>query len=287
MNLKAWFTKENKKNLIFVGVLLIVALLSVFVFANIATSSQTHKETIKSINEKKSMVMNVNAGAATAATAIAAVPGGTTEPIANQIMQTSSYLLVAVSFFMMEKALITILGLLSFRILIPIACALLAAYLFSKKKNLKILAYKLAIIAMVIVTIIPVSIKVGDMIYDANEETIGKVAESISEAEDVEVEKKKGNWWNELIGNVKTSVSKVGEKAKEVLNSFMDVVSLFLIAYCATPLLVALFAVWLIRFLFKLLISNSEKKESALFPETEKGGSENGEVQWNSDLYRS
>jgi len=110
--------------------LVVLALLSVFLLAKTASSPENYVSTVKSIDEKKATVMAVTATAATASTILAAIPGDATTPIANQIMEISSYLMIVVCALVLEKSLLTVVGYLSFKILIPIACVLFGIYIF-------------------------------------------------------------------------------------------------------------------------------------------------------------
>ncbi|MBQ4087456.1 MAG: hypothetical protein IJC78_04335, partial [Clostridia bacterium] len=57
-----------------------------------------------------------------------------------------------------------------------------------------------------------------------------------------------------MLDKIKDSVSDVGEKAKQLLNSFIDAIALFIITYCALPIIIVLFVIWFINFLFKINI---------------------------------
>ena len=96
MNIKQLLSKDVIKKIICIVILLVFALLSIFVVSRYATSPESYKATIESIDEKKATVMGLTATAATASTALAAIPGDVTTPIANQIMEISSYLLIVV-----------------------------------------------------------------------------------------------------------------------------------------------------------------------------------------------
>ena len=80
------------RKLLVVTICCVVALFSIFVVAKKATSPETYKNTIQSIDEKKVTVMGVAATAAIASTALASVVGDATTPVANEIMDISSYL---------------------------------------------------------------------------------------------------------------------------------------------------------------------------------------------------
>ena len=189
ISMKKILSKEILKKIICITLLLVIALLSIFIISKPATSPESYKSTIESIDEKKTTVMGLTATAATASTVLAAIPGDVTTPIANQIMDVSSYLLIVVCVLVLEKSLLTVMGYLSFNILIPIACGLLGFYTFIKKETIKILAIKIIVFALVLVTIIPLSLKISDLIYEVNKTTIEQVTTAVDET--VEQEEKK------------------------------------------------------------------------------------------------
>ena len=46
----------------------------------------------------------------------------------------------------------------------------------------------------------------------------------------------------------------IDRKTKQLLNSFIDAIALFIITYCALPIIIVLFVIWFINFLFKINI---------------------------------
>ena len=106
MDFKQLFSKGITRKSIAVALLLAIALLSIFVISKPATSAENYRSTIESIDEKKATVMGITATAAAASTALAAIPGDVTTPIANQIMEISSYLLIVVCVLVLEKSLL-------------------------------------------------------------------------------------------------------------------------------------------------------------------------------------
>ena len=253
MRFKEFISREITKKSICIILLLIVALLSVTVISKIATSPESYKSTIESIDEKKATVMGVTATAAATSTALAAIPGDATTPITNQIMELSSYLLIVVCALVLEKSLLTVMGYLSFNLLIPISCVLLGVYTFIKRRTLKILALKFIAFALVIVAIIPFSMKISDMIYEANQAIVEQVATDLEESviENGEEEK---SWIDKMFDKINDSVSNVAEKSKQILNSLIDAIALFIITYCALPIIIVFFVIWFINFLFKINI---------------------------------
>ena len=81
-----------------------VALGSMFPLKKYVTKEETFTRSIASIDERKAAVTALSAAAAAAATAVAAIPGDATTPIAEQIMEVSSYLLIVVCVLVLEKS---------------------------------------------------------------------------------------------------------------------------------------------------------------------------------------
>lgn len=283
--------KTNKMMLkVIAAVLLVVAgLLCFTVLAKHMTDAQTYAHTIQAIDEKKATVMTLTATAAAASTGLAAIPGDVTTPIANQIMEISEYLFVVVCFLVLEKSLLTVMGFLGCKILLPVACVLSAICLFWNKPNLKVLAMKLAVFAALITGIIPLSVRISDMIYDVNklnvEELTAAYQETVSVEETMPVEHtvpmtepadEETGWLGNLVSGFADQVEKVTDKvgevaenvtdkvgqtvsqtvddAKALLNRFVDAIALFVITYCAIPVIVVLVMVWFVKFLFQVQI---------------------------------
>lgn len=264
------------KKLIAVAIFLAIALLSIFVFSKVMTNPQTYSATIQSIDDKKATVMGLTATAAATSTALAAVPGDVTTPIATQILDLSACLLIVVCVLVLEKSLLTVMGYLSFNILIPIACALLSIYVFVKKDSLKTIALKFIVFALVIVSVIPLSLKISDLIYEANKATVEQVTAQIDEditmeenneediAEEDEEKSVLGNIWQSITQITETvtetvtnTTSAISERANEILNNFIDAIALFIIVYCAIPVIVVLVVIGFVKFLFGISIPSA------------------------------
>ena len=251
MNTKNLFSNGIIKKSVAVLLLIVVALVSIFIISSRATSPKTYASIIESIDEKKATVAAVTAASATAATALALIPSDATTPIAERILEISEYLFIVVCILVLEKSLLTVMGYISFNILIPAACALLIASLFKSKQKLRLLAAKLTAFALILITVVPVSVKISDMIYDANKTYIEQVTTDVDEQA---VEEDKG-WFGNLINKIKKGVSEAGEKAKEVLNRFIDAVAIFIIAYCVMPILSVAAILFALKLIFGIKVS--------------------------------
>lgn len=256
----------NKKNIIVTVLLLIVALVSIFGISKVASSVEFHKNTIKSLDDKKIIVMELTAATVGSATAIAAIPGDATLPLANQIMDLSGYLIIVIGVIFFEKILLTLTGYITFTFLIPIACLLYGIYIYVRKDSLRNLSLKLAMFGIIIFMIVPVSVKISNLIEESYKATINQTIEEANElqndVEDQEVTSEEGNGiWNKITSAVSNVVSSIGnafseliEKGKQLLSNFIDAIAVLLITTCVIPIAVLLFIIWVVKIIFDITI---------------------------------
>ena len=275
--MKNLFSKEITKKILMVLLCLTLALVSVFVIAKHATDPQSYKNTIKSIDDKKATVMGITTATITASTALAAIPGDATTPIANQIMDMGSYLLIVVCALVLEKSLLTVLGYLAFNILVPGACLLFVISVFVKRNILRVLSLKIVVFALVISTIIPFSLKISDLIYESNQSMVTELNDEVGKMDDSKESDKEKNWWESFTDKIKDGVANVGEKAKQLVNNFIDVIALFIITYCAIPIIIFLIVIWFVKFLFNIKIPVPEKENVKLLNALKKSNHSNEE----------
>ena len=158
-------------------VLLAVAALSAFVVSERVSAPEYHTASMEALEEKKITVMEMTAAVAASSIAVAAIPGDATTPLADQIAELGSYLMIAAGAVMLEKFLLAITGHAAFSLLIPAACVLGILGMLSSGV-LKRLALRLAVTGLAIFMVIPASLKVSSLIEEAFE-----VSQTIEEAE--------------------------------------------------------------------------------------------------------
>lgn len=254
-------------NVLKLVLLIAIALISIFVISGIVSSVDFHKETIKHLDDKKLLVMELTAATAGSATAIAAIPSDATTPLANQIMEMSSYLIIVIGVIFFEKILLTLTGKLTFSLLIPIACLLLAINLFVHKEGLQNVAIKLVAFGLVIFMIVPTSVYISNFIENNYGTSITQTIESAkaleNKAEEPKQEEKTEDqsWWNKITNGVSNVVSNIGdgineliEKGKLVLSNFIDAIAILIITTCVIPIAVLFVIVWIIKIIFDITI---------------------------------
>ena len=245
-------------NLIYLVVLLIIALLSFNVVADKATSVETHQKALTKLEDKKMTALGMTASVTAVSTAISAIPGDVATPIAERISELTTPLLIIVCAIYLEKFLLTTVGYLSFKILIPIACALLALLVFLKNEafmeTIFKFAVKLAVFGIVIYLVIPASVKMTTLIETTFEDTITQTYETVDEiskeSEKVTEEEKETNAFLEFLASIGDEATELVESVKNALSVFIDAVAVLIITTCVIPVAVILFFVWLIKMLF-------------------------------------
>ena len=103
--------KNETTQKIIATIILALVILGSFTFGvDKSTDPATYEKTLSSLEEKKATVMTLTASSAIASTAIAAIPGDASTPIANKIADLSSSLLIILCAIYLEMALITLTG---------------------------------------------------------------------------------------------------------------------------------------------------------------------------------
>ncbi len=246
------------------AILLAVAAISFFPIAKRAETPETHGVTIHAIDEKIETVLKLTATSTVASAGISAIPGDTATPIAEKLADFSEYFLLILSVLYAEKYLLTVIGAGAFKLLIPAACILGAAGLFWNPKGMRRLAFKLAIAGLALYLVIPLSIRVSDMIYDAYQVSIDETvasAEAFSEETSALAEKAEEDSQG-LIGSITSAFNSLTEEAEnltgraaEILNRFIETMAVMIVTSCVIPILVLLFFLWIIKLLTGVEIS--------------------------------
>lgn len=246
---------NKQKKIVLVCIPVIIALISIFGISRVATSTKSYQKTIQALDNNKKNVLELMAGSTAASAAITVLPGDVATPIAEELADISSDFIIVLSAIYLEKFLLTIIGFLSFVVLIPLGCLTLSANVFLKKPLLKVIAEKLLIFGCLIVLVIPVSVKISSMIDDTYGSSISETIEDAKKAtEEVEAESDSSqtsedeqSWLGGLISSAKNGVSKATKNMEKVLNNMVDALAILIVTSCIIPILVILLFVWLAK----------------------------------------
>lgn len=246
--------------------LIALAAASFYPMAKRAEAPETHRETVQAIDGKIDTVLKLAATSTVASAGISAIPGDTATPIAEKLADFSEYFLLILSVLYAEKYLLTVIGAGTFKILVPAACLLGAIGLFWNQKGMRRIALRLAAAGLALYLVIPLSIRVSDMIYDTYQESIDETissaealsGESAALAEAAEEEEEKQG----LIGSITSAFSSLTESAEnltdraaEILNRFIETLAVMIVTSCVIPILVLLFFLWIVKLVTGVEIS--------------------------------
>ncbi len=253
--------EQSLKKILICVVLLLVGVVSFLFVADAASAPETHAGTIASIDEKTDTVLKLTATSTLASAAVSAIPGDTATPIATKLADFTEYFLLILCVLYSEKYLLTIIGAGAFKILIPAACLLLAVGLFRHGRVLNRLAAKIGIIALALYFVIPISIRVSDIIYGAYRESIDSTISSAEALSDETAELRDAADDKNIIGSILSRISETADsltdKAANILNRFVETLAVMIVTSCIIPVLVLLFFVWLIKLLTGVDLSAS------------------------------
>ena len=257
-------------------VCIIIACISFFGLAKSYSSSESkiNKETIKYLDEKKTTALELSASATAVSTLITLAPGDDGTPVANKLMDLAGYFLIVVSAIYLEKYLLTILGALTFKWLIPVSMLALAVYFGSKKELFWKIGVKIFIFGLAIYAVIPVSVHVSKMIYSTYQESIDATIDEAndladeseaSKDEDKDSKDSKKSKDSEssfidkakdAVNSVKNTLSVTANSVKNMVNKFIDGLAVLIVTTCLIPVLVIVFFIWLVKLVLGSAISS-------------------------------
>lgn len=254
-----------KQKWIIVGILAVVALLSIFLFAGIFSAPETYQGLNSTLDEKKGNVMALVASTTAASAAISLLPGDAGTGIANKLVDLSSYFLIILAVIYLEKFLLTTFGFLAFTFMIPASCALFAVAVFSRsgsrlRANLQQIGAKVLALALALLLVVPVSVLISNSIdasfqealLNANVATQEATQELEASAQEDSQEDK--NLFESLANSVQegwTSLTQGAQNALDSLaaqlNTMVDTLAVMIVTSCLIPLIVLALFLWLIK----------------------------------------
>ena len=205
-------------------------------------------------------VMRLTGGATAASAAVSLIPGDTATPIAEKLADFSTYFLVVLTMLYLEKFMMTLTGFVGFVIGIPVSCFSGILSIFTEREGLWRLTARLFMLSLAIILVLPVSVKVSDAIYRANQPAIDSTLNSASdlsgsiqsEVEKEQEENKDAGLLSNLAGTVTRKVSLALEGAEKLINQYVESLAILIVVSCLVPVLVFLAFFTLLKYLFQM-----------------------------------
>ena len=267
--------------------MVLIALLSFFPLATLASSPDTHAGTIEALDKKAADVTALVGASTAASVATSFFPGGS--GISGKLLDIAANLGIVLAAIYLEKYLLTILGLA-----VPLACGLGAVLLLARlgestRVRIRGLVLRLVLLAVAMVALVPASVGVSGLIestfnYDASAvaEQVNQGAEAVGEqSEQAETSGSSSssnhdsgesnplsdfaNWLGGIgqgVADAATGAASalmngansVLDWAKGAIATLVESFAVMIVTDCVIPILVLLFFVWLINFLLGLNI---------------------------------
>ncbi len=253
---------KSKNRGILIVICVLIAATSFWGISKFAASPDTYKQTISSLEEKKETVTGITMVTAGTATALAAIPGEATTPIANKLVDLSGYLIFVMTVILLEKYLLTLTGLLTFKILIPLACGLLVIYLIYQKQILKEIAIRLILFGIAIMCVIPVSVSVSDIIEETYQiQSEYSLEEAQNDQNEIQAKSEDKNFLEKITSKVSNGLDAILDKGKNMLSNFTEYIAVMLVVNLAIPILILMLFIWLLKFFLGINIKVSKLTE--------------------------
>ena len=245
---------------------ILIALFSFFVLAAVVSSPKYTDRFMETLDANRDSVMKLTASSTSVSVAISALPGDLATPIAEKLADLSFGFMLVLCAIYLEKFLITITGLVVFKWMVPAACLLFVLGNLFDKKRLNDIAYKIVVLGIAIVLVIPASLSVTKAIRNVYGSTIdetinsadlsaGLIKESLGAGNDVTDDT--ANGLGRVIESLKNSGDSIAEGTSEFMryleklaSKFVEAVAILVVTSCVIPILVIVGLGWFIKVIF-------------------------------------
>lgn len=230
--------------------LVLLAVVSFFPLANRMSEPARYAEYTQSIDEKTETVLKLMAASTVTSAGLSAIPGDTATPIAEKLADFSEYFLLILCVLYAEKYLLSIIPLGVFRGLVPLACGLFLVGRFWNPRLLDRQGWKLTLISVALLAVIPLSIRTSDLIYNTYRQSIDSTiasAEELSEETMELSEAEDAGMLRSILNRLSETKDSLTEKASQILNRFVETLAVMIVTSCLIPILVLLFFLWIFK----------------------------------------
>ena len=230
--------------------LIAIALVSFFPIAQRYTTPDRYTDYVVSIDDKTETVLKLMAVSTVTSAGITAIPGDTATPIAEKLADFSEYFLLILCMLYAEKYLLTIIPYGVFKGLIPLVCALFGVGLVWNGQVLRRQGFKLLLIALALLLVIPLSVRTSDMIYSTYQDSIDTTiasSEALSEETEELAAAEDTNMLDRTLKRINETTDGMVEKASTVLNRFVETLAVMIVTSCLIPILVLACFLWIVK----------------------------------------
>lgn len=233
----------------------LLALLSILAAGRLS-APDTYENTFSSIDSKFQNVLSLAGVTVTASSAITMLPDDVGTPIATQLAEYTDYFLIIVSVLLAEKYLVTIFGAVVFFLLLPAAFLVSIPFFARRHPVLQSIAWKIALMFLALYLVIPVSMKISNVIEDTYQLSIDTALTSVSQLTGSESQTREpeetglSSLWGKVtdtVTSVTDGISDIPQKAAKAMNDMIQALAVMIVTSCIIPLLVLLLSFYIIK----------------------------------------
>ncbi len=219
------------------------------------------QETVKSLEESQNTITAFSGTTIATSVAISALPDDFATPLANTISDLNIYLIFMLIVVFVEKLIVLEGTKISLALIIPIACVLHIAYVWTTKEVCKQFARKFMILGVSVVLVIPISTHFTETVcadyMTYVDETIAetqagadKINEAMTEDSNKSIFDKLSDAFETAIQGIKDLLTYFQNVVKKCVNS----IAIMIVTTFVLPLLILMLFRWLLKELFALNI---------------------------------
>lgn len=281
MNLTEWckanITDVHRVKLAKILLAVLISVSSASILAYKVPEHRYVKETLDSLEESKTTVMEFSGATIAVSLAITALPDDFGSPLAGTLADMNKYFVFIFAVLYVER-LIVVEGIkLSFTYIIPIACGLYILAVLSGWAFFKNLAAKLMILGLAIVFVIPISTHVTEKVCDDYlvyvDETIAEADAGAEKVNKIMASGEEGTTiFDKLTDAFKTAIQGISDLLtyfENVLKKCVNSIAIMIVTTFVVPMLVLLLFRWLLKELFSLNLQTP--RVNVVFPEEKIG----------------
>nr|MCR5181993.1 hypothetical protein [Clostridia bacterium] len=248
---------DNSRRAIVIA-LIIILVVSVLFGLLFASKVDMYQTTIERLNESRNTVTQLMASATAASALLTLIPGDVATPIAEKLADVAGDFVIVLCAIYAEKFMLTILGALSFVVLIPAGCISKLAAMLKNNGTWGRMGTKLIATGIAVALLVPVSAWVADSIRDNYGSSIDATIQAAQDASDEvqqeadayegeSAEEKSGNWFQNLFNSAEEKLNGVTQKFQAILNNMMEAFAVLIVTTCIIPLVVLVIFIWLVK----------------------------------------
>ncbi|MBR4163826.1 MAG: hypothetical protein IKR11_09915 [Solobacterium sp.] len=247
---------ENTQKWIKTAVAFLLGVVSFLLLSRLITSPIMQRDVIGYLDEKRDTVMEITAASTAASAAISMIPGDAGTPIATKMADLSTYSMIVLCAILLEKYLVTVIGKITFVMIVPAGCALYLLYLWTIHELwVKKAAMILAGFSVVLALLVPFSVYTSKTIEQTYETTITEtINEANQNSQEIQENADDQGWIDKLLNSVGDGVTNLLHKFENTFNNLIEALAVMIVTSCLIPV-ISLFIMWkLVRYLIEGLI---------------------------------